>query len=288
MISNGDDAVKVELSNGSVQDYDLLVIADGQWSKVRKQCFSPESIAVNDLGMYAMYWTVPRLSSDNDYWNIYLALQSRIVASRPDPHGTYRAMFTYMPCTDGQKAAWKKASRSDRTIQQAFLRATFADAGWESQRFLDALDVAPDFYFHAIQQIKMSKWSNNRVICLGDTAYAPTPLTGAGTSLAIIGGYVLAGELSKLNKGEHPARALETYEARYRPFVEKKQKIPPFTPGIAHPSSVFKRWLLLTFAYIASKVAEISWFGISHDEFDDEGFPLPTYSAFEDKVPDSE
>ena len=85
---------------------------------------------------------------------------------------------------------------------------------------------APDFYFHAIQQIKMSKLSNSRVICLGDAAYAPTPLTGMGTSLAITVAYVLAGELNKLADGENPSKALEAYESTFRPFIEESQKIP--------------------------------------------------------------
>jgi 2-polyprenyl-6-methoxyphenol hydroxylase-like FAD-dependent oxidoreductase len=103
VVSNDENAVKVEFSNGEVQEFDLLVAADGQWSNVRKQCFPPESINVVDQGMYAVYWTVPRLPSDNDWWNVYLALKSWIVTIRPDPHGTIRAMFTRMPCNDAQK-----------------------------------------------------------------------------------------------------------------------------------------------------------------------------------------
>jgi 2-polyprenyl-6-methoxyphenol hydroxylase-like FAD-dependent oxidoreductase len=87
VISNGDESVKVELSNGEVQEFDLLVAADGQWSKVRKQCFSAEAVNAVNLGIYAVYYTVPRVSSDNDMWNIFVALKSRVVTVRPDPYG---------------------------------------------------------------------------------------------------------------------------------------------------------------------------------------------------------
>lgn len=286
VVSNNDDNVKVELSNGEVQEFDLLVAADGQWSKVRKQCFPPESVSVVDLGMYVGYWTIPRQPSDNDWWNIYQALGSRIITLRPDPHGTIRAMFTRMPCNDAQRKAWLEASRSDRQTQEELLRREFTDAGWQAQRLLGAMDQAPDFYFQACQQIKMSKWSNSRVVCLGDAAHAPTPLTGLGTSLAITGAYILAAELSKLDDGEHPSKALDAYESTFRPFVEQSQKIPFFVPAIAHPETAWKRWLFQGFVGALSKVVAIPWvanrFNRSNESNDD-GFPLPQYPSFDDK-----
>lgn len=283
VVSNDEDTVKVELSNGEVQEFDLLVAADGQWSKVRKLCFPPEYVNVVDQGMYAVYWTIPRLPSDNDWWNIYLALESRIITLRPDPYGTIRAMFTRMPCNDAQKKAWLEASKSDRQTQEELLRREFADAGWQAQRLLDAMDQAPDFYFHVIQQIRMSKWSNSRVVCLGDAAYAPTPLTGMGTSLAITGAYVLAGELSKLDDGEHPSKALEAYESTFRPFVEEIQKIPFFVPAIVHPETAWKRWLFQAFVWALSKVVAIPWLAGRSGESNDDGFPLPQYPSLDDE-----
>jgi 2-polyprenyl-6-methoxyphenol hydroxylase-like FAD-dependent oxidoreductase len=153
----------------------------------------------------------------------------------------------------------------------------------QAQRLLDAMDQAPDFYFQVIQQIRMSKWSNSRVVCLGDAAYAPTPLTGMGTSLAIIGAYVLAGELSKLNDGERPLKALEAYESTFCPFVEEIQKIPSFIPAIAHPETAWKRSLFQVFVWAVSKVVAIPWFAGSSGEGNDNGFPLPQYPSLDDE-----
>ncbi|KAI9667770.1 MAG: hypothetical protein M1821_000589 [Bathelium mastoideum] len=283
IVSNDKDTVKVRLSNGEVQEFDLLVAADGQWSKVRKQCFPPEHVKVVHSGMYAVYYKIPRLPSDNNWWNVYVALRSRVITLRPDPHGTTRAMFTLMPCNDAQETAWLEASKGDRQTQGKLLRKEFADAGWQAQRLLDAMDQAPDFYFHVIQQIKMPRWSNSRVVCLGDAAYTSSPLTGNGTSLAIVGAYVLAGELSKLDDGESPSRALEAYESKFRPFVEESQKIPPFVPAIAHPRTAWKRWLLQTFVQALSKIVTTPWIasrlsGKSHDDFS-----LPKYPIFDNE-----
>lgn len=284
VISNDDKCVKVELSNGGFHEYDLLVAADGQWSKVRKQCFQPEQIQAVDMNMYAAYWTTPRLPTDNDWWNIYIGLRSRLCSLRPDPHGTMRAMFTLMPRNEEQRKAWQTASRSDRNTQEDLVRSEFASIGWEAPRLLDAVRQSSEFYFHAIQQIKMSTWSNGRVVCSGDTAYAPTPLTGMGTSLAITGAYILAGELSKLRDGENPSQALKAYESIFRPFVEDSQRIPWLVPGIAHPATEWKRWLLGTGIWALAKVvsvfANVPWFENRYGPGDEGDFVLPEYSAF--------
>ncbi|CZR51751.1 related to salicylate 1-monooxygenase [Phialocephala subalpina] len=280
IISNDDVSVKVELSNGDMHESDLLVAADGQWSKVRKQVFPKEDITVVDKDMYVVYYTIPRLPIDNDWWNVYGALRSRVITLRPDPHGTIRAMFMLMPCNKTQKQAWQEASRSDRKTQQELVRREFADAGWQTQRFLDAMDSAPDFYFQACQQIKMKDWSKSRIVCVGDAAYAPTPLTGAGTTLAITGAYILAGELCKLEDGEHPSKALEAFENTFKPFVEQVQSIPFFIPAIAFPTSAWKIWVLQSCLSALSKFVATSWFAKRFGrtpESNDDGFPLPAY-----------
>lgn len=90
---NDEKSVKVELSNGEVP------LGRGQraMSRIRKQSFPPESIEVIDRRIFVVYWTVPRLPSDNDWWNIYHALGSRVLMTRPDPHNTIRACLAFMP-----------------------------------------------------------------------------------------------------------------------------------------------------------------------------------------------
>ena len=58
---------------------------------------------------------------------------------------------------------------------------------------------------------------------LGDAAWSPTPLTGLGTSLALVGAYVLAGELAA---ADIPT-ALRRYEELLRAYVTTAQELPP-------------------------------------------------------------
>jgi 2-polyprenyl-6-methoxyphenol hydroxylase-like FAD-dependent oxidoreductase len=99
--------------------------------------------------------------------------------------------------------------------------------GWHVPELLDAMDGARDFYLGSFAQVKMPHWSKGRAALVGDAAYCPSPYTGQGTSLAIVGGYVLGYELSR-TPGDHAA-AFARYEARMRPFVEENHAIADLT-----------------------------------------------------------
>lgn len=286
ILSNDEKSVRVKLSDESEEEYDMVVAADGQWSALRKMAFPSNNVGINDLGMFIAYWTAPKTERDNNWWNLYFGTGRRNVAIRPDPYGNVRAMFSKMPENQESKEIWKLTARKDKESQKALLKAEFKNVGWESQRLLDSLDETDDFYFQAIQQIKMTKWWEGRIICLGDTAHAPTPLTGMGTSLALLSPFLLAGELSKLQIGEHPKVAFQKFEDLFRPFVEETQKIPSIFPGCVHPRTRLQRWCLqLAFSLVSNLVkiySALPWTkGFASDE--DEDFKLPKYGLPEEE-----
>lgn len=87
---------------------------------------------------------------------------------------------------------------------------------------LEGMRHATDLYFDTVSQIHMPRWSSGRVAFVGDAAFAPSLLTGQGTSLALVGGYVLAGELAA---HEDPCAAFASYERILRPYVEANQAL---------------------------------------------------------------
>ena len=291
VLENSAERVKVQLSTGETAAFDVLVAADGQWSRLRKEVFGDQAVTVVDKGCYCVYGTVPREKEDTDYWCIYQALNSRAIGTRPDNHGTMRVNITIMPLTKAQKDAWHTAARShDRKIQMDLIQSELKDVGWKTPRLLKGMAEADDLYFQAIQQIRLAKWHKNRVICLGDTAYAPTPFTGMGTSLAINGAYLLAGHLSQLEPNQSPTVAFEKYEAEFKPFVQEIQNIPWFVPGIAHPQHAWTRWLFRRFISVVAYVVQIPWvvrrFGPQEKTFaaglvDELDAPFPQFAAFE-------
>ncbi|SPO20773.1 related to 2-polyprenyl-6-methoxyphenol hydroxylase and related FAD-dependent oxidoreductases [Ustilago trichophora] len=291
VLENSQDRVRVKLNSGEEEEYDILVAADGVWSSIRKQAFPEDMVQVINRNNFAIYGTVPRLKEDSDHWCIHQALDGRAVGTRPDNHGTLRAFFSVMPTTQAKKDAWRSAVRShNRRLQLDLLKSEFKDVGWITPRLLQGMEEADDFHFASIHQIRLSKWYKDRIICLGDTAYAPTPFTGMGTSLAIDGGYLLAGHLSQLSPGQHPAIAFERYESEFKPFVQKIQTLPWYVPGIVHPQYAASRWLFRQFISTVAYIMSIPWlvqmYG-SRDERFVEGVvekldaPFPAFSAFE-------
>ena len=85
--------------------------------------------------------------------------------------------------------------RRNTDEQRALLTTTFRGRGLAVRRVARGGGEADDFYFDAFAQVHMPTISQGRVTLVGDAGYCASPLSGMGTSLALVGAYVLAGEL---------------------------------------------------------------------------------------------
>jgi 2-polyprenyl-6-methoxyphenol hydroxylase-like FAD-dependent oxidoreductase len=210
------DGVHVTFENGPARTFDLVVGADGLHSNVRALTFGEESRFIHDLGHHISIFTVPN----------HLGLD-RTEMMHPAP-GRSVGMYSTRQSTDA-KAMFLFTSpadpydRKDVIQQKKLLASTFADQGWDVPRLLDSMWDAPDFYFDSMSQVRMDRWSSGRVVLVGDAAYGPSPASGQGTSLSLVGAYVLAGSLAAA-AGDHAA-AFAAYENDMRHFVEENQKL---------------------------------------------------------------
>ncbi len=226
----GADAVRVEFEHAPSEHFDVVVAADGIGSSTRRLVFGAEP-TIRSLGLETTYATIPRTADDDDWWRWYSAPGGRSVTLRPDAHGTIRAAMSFLTDRTREQAG---AELRDVDAQRARLRERFADAGWEAQRVLDGFDVADDLYSESIGQVRAPRWTSGRIALLGDAAYCASPISGMGTSLAITGAYVLAGELAA--HVDH-RDAFRGYERIIRPYVDQAQQLPPGTPRVANPKS---------------------------------------------------
>jgi 2-polyprenyl-6-methoxyphenol hydroxylase-like FAD-dependent oxidoreductase len=241
--------VRVSFQHSADRDFDIVVLAEGLRSRTRSMVFGNE-VSIRDLGMYTSYFTIPRTESDAQWAQWNNAPGSRSVLLRPDNVGTTRATLSFM--TDPRGYEDLPADE-----QKDVLRHTFSDAPFAA-RALDGLADSPDFYFESLGQVRMSRWSKGRVVLLGDAGYCASPISGMGTSLAMVGGYVLAGEIA--SHDDH-RDAFASYESILRPYVEQAQKLAPGAPRIANPKTKLGVTTMNTVLGLASRIKIMSLFG---------------------------
>jgi 2-polyprenyl-6-methoxyphenol hydroxylase-like FAD-dependent oxidoreductase len=221
-IRQDDDGVDVTFERGAPRRFDLVVGADGLHSTVRRLAFGPETQFAHHLGMYVAVYTTDNLT-DLKNWQVWL---------RDDTAGA--GIYTARDNTElrvnvGFFAEPIDYDHRDLDAQRRLIAGHAASLGWEMPRLLKAMWTAPDFYFDAMAQIRMDTWSRGRVTLVGDAGYCPSPMSGQGTSLALVGAYVLAAELATAG-GDHQ-RAFARYETRMRPFAELNQALATENPG---------------------------------------------------------
>ncbi|GLZ46159.1 FAD-binding monooxygenase [Actinomycetospora sp. NBRC 106375] len=220
--------VDVELAHGQARRFDAVVIAEGSRSRTRDLVF-PDA-RIDELGLLAAYLTLPRTADDDRQWRIHFGGRGRLVHLRPDNVGTTRAMLSVHTDLRG-------LDQLDREGIVAVLRATYADVGWEAPRVLAGLDN-DSLHVDQIAQVRLPSWHRGRVAVLGDAAWCAGPF-GTGTTSALAGAYVLAGELGA-TPGDVPA-AFTRYERLLRPQVDRAQD---FVPRVGHPRVEWHRRLL--------------------------------------------
>ncbi|GAB2554115.1 FAD-dependent monooxygenase [Kribbella endophytica] len=207
-----DDGVEVTFEHAAARTFDLVIGADGIHSRVRKLAFGPEQDFVKYLGHYycvagASPW------SGNGSRERQVA-HGHNVPGRLAVTGGSKAQQLYMFASPELDY-----SRDDTRAQRAILRNAYADVKWRVPEMLDDMDGFDDFYLDSLSQVRLNgRYTKGRVALVGDSAYGNT-LGGFGTGLAVVGAYVLAGELA-VAQGNH----VEAY-AQYDEIMKRYAKI---------------------------------------------------------------
>ncbi|MDZ5443916.1 FAD-dependent monooxygenase [Micromonospora sp. 4G57] len=208
------EGVEVTFERGPNRTFDLVIGADGLHSNVRGLAFGPESAHLRPLGHHIAIFTVPAEFGEERVELMHPAPGRSVGVYRTAGSPDARAMFIF-PSPEGA------AGNLDVAGRKALLAEAFAGLGWQVPRLLDAMWAAPDFYFDSMSQVRMDRWSTGRIALVGDAAYGPSPASGQGTSLSLVGAYVLATSLAAAP--DDPGAGFADYERRMRPFVAANQ-----------------------------------------------------------------
>jgi len=226
------DGVRVEFANRGSRVFDLVVGADGLHSNVRRIAFGAEQCFVEHLGTYVAVFSMENLLQ-LDNWQVWLQAGDAGYAIYP-VRGNSELRVTL-----GFRSVPLTYDYHDVQRQKQIVEERLADMRWETPRLLKGMRKAPDFYFDAMAQVRMPRWSVGRVALVGDACYCASPLSGQGTSLALVGAYVLAEELGRA-RDDHRG-AFSAYQKRMRSFVELNQQLATEHPGEPAPEESIER-----------------------------------------------
>ncbi|KAK4148411.1 hypothetical protein C8A00DRAFT_19751 [Chaetomidium leptoderma] len=240
--TNNNDSVNVRFDDGRTNQYDLVVGADGQWSRTRRMMLGP---GVPDAlqripGLYIAYFTMPRPmqkgKAEEYVATSYITTGRRgIFTRRHSPH-EMQVLLTCKTDSDHHHPL-ESVARGDVEREKAIFADVFRGAGWIAEDVVKSMMGTAaadndDFYCERLGLVKLPSWSSGRVALVGDAAHCSTALSGMGTTCAMVGAYILAGEIGKYcgngndstKQSDGLVTALKSYEHRFRPFVEGMQE----------------------------------------------------------------
>ena len=220
---------------------------------------SPEELnCFKSVGAFVAYFSIPKEDQDWPYSRLCHFTDRRILWLRPIGKESKMTSVILIHAHDDVPTLSRANAAGDRLKQNEAFAELYSGLGWETPRVIEQMMRAENFYSDELLQVELQKWSQHRVVLLGDAAWGPSPFTGEGNQLAIMGAWVLAQELSR---NRSPV-AFEMYEKRLRSYVENAQIIPlgGYAPYIFNPQTAWGIWLLRTIVRLLSwMIRVISW-----------------------------
>lgn len=189
-LTQDESGVDVTFANGKPQRFDLVVGADGLHSGIRRLAFGPEEEFLRFMGIHIAVFSIPNFLG-LDHWEIMCQDGEMnglmLAAEKAGKARVYLGFGTDAPLDYDYR---------DIATQKRLISEHYAAGRWEFPTILKYMQESGDFYFYSASQVRMGSWSKGRVVLVGDAGYSVTPSSGQGTTIAMVGAYVLGGELA--------------------------------------------------------------------------------------------
>lgn len=265
----------VTFERSEARSFDVIVGADGLHSNVRRLTFGEEAGLTRFLGGYLSVLSAPKALVRAGEMVGHVGVGRFAGIYTADHLDDARVVFLF------RRREEPDYDHRDVLRQKELLRDAFTGMHDQVDGWLAEIERTPTFYFDSITQLRTDRWSRRRVTLVGDAGYCPGPAVGGSTSLAVLGAYVLAGELARAD-GDH-LRAFAAYELQMREPVHRSRS---FARGAAKgiiPGSRAGVWALTSGAQLISAMpgslsrtlAKLNTKGVRmHDSM-----PVPDYAG---------
>ena len=248
------DKVIVDFANGRLppSQYDLVVAADGATSRTRALGFECKvRDHIHPYNAWAAYCTISKdLLHGSNMGEFSVSTPGRGIMIGPDhmPNSNRVILMGNHPRNaPSMIRSFQEAVKQGNDAMKKFLSSFFEGHGRDD--ILAAVAESDGVYASECVQVKVPCLYNGNFALVGDAGYSPGPI-GTGTTLAITGAYVLAGEIN-----DHPgdlAAGLRSYSDRMQPIIQSMQRIPLGFPGVLTPQSTWGLQIRDTMLYLVS------------------------------------
>lgn len=237
----------VQLSDGRIDECDLLISADGSNSKIRTSFRPGEKLnftgAVSIAGLSNFKDIIP--SPMNRDWGMYLSgTGTGLFVSPVDDHDAIWALS----CLTPEPRQFGKSSSSELRTEALERGNAFSEP---FQTLVNATDLRN---FGTLNNMDRQPFphlvgalENIPIVFIGDANHAVSPFAGAGANLALMDGWELAEKLLKFGS---LSEALASYDAMAIPRAKAVVRNSHMAIGLAHCTG----WRYILYTWLARVV----------------------------------
>ncbi|NLR95948.1 NAD(P)-binding protein [Rhizobium sp. P38BS-XIX] len=243
---------KKALEEIAAQEFDLVIGADGVWSKARAMV--PDAPSPLFSGNIAWRFSIDEAAApailDKANVTAFLGSSSHLVCYPIRENKT----FNIVAIVSGSSASRDWDATGNKAQRDQMLRGF---AGWNSD-ILRMLESQEQASFWPLYEMKAGRWHNGSdAVLIGDAAHAMMPFAAQGAAMAIEDAFELAGMLATRS----PAETFELFEKRRAPRIARLKQRAAFNQFAYHARGPIRlaRDLVLSLRPPQSLAADMDW-----------------------------